>query len=165
MVVVNDKGELMKSEIDKNSSLQVKLETIQLDEKDKTNSDQQEKSALITNKKLSNEYILREGYEREWIERIKILMERQHKKPLEQKLAELMQLVRYHQDIKNAIKAKRIAEQQQSSTESENEFLNRLSDLYGRNRNNACHRKINKRIKCNKCKNRGHLRRNCKENR
>ena len=165
MVVVNDKGELMKSEIDKNSSLQVKLETIQLDEKDKTNSDQQEKSALITNKKLSNEYILREGYEREWIERIKILMERQHKKPLEQKLAELMPLVRYHQDIKNAIKAKRSAIQQQLNIESVNEFLNRLSELYGRNSSDTFHRKINRKIKCNKCKKRGHLRRNCKENR
>ena len=110
-------------------------------------------------------YRLQEGNEREWIERIKVLMERQHKKPLEQKLAKLMPLVRYHQDIKNAIKAKRIAVQQQSSTESVNEFLNRLSDLYGRNRNNAFHRKINKKIKCNKCKKRGHLRRNCKENR
>jgi len=165
VVVVNDERELTKSKIHKNSPLQADLETIQLDEKDKTNSKQQEKSALITNKKLSNEYILQEGYEREWIERIKVLMERQQKKPLEQKLAELMPLVRYHQDIKNAIKAKRMAVQQQSSTESVNEFLNRLSELYGRNRNNAFHRKINKKIKCNKCKKRGHLRRNCKENR
>ena len=109
-----------------------------------------------------NKYRLREGNERDWIERIKVLMERQHKKPLKQKLAELMPSVRYHQDIKNAVKAKRIAVQQQSSTESVNEFLNRLSDLYGRNRNNAFHRKINKKIKCNKCKKRGHLRRNCK---
>jgi len=165
VVVINDKRELTKSKTDKNSSLQVDMETIQLKEKDKANKDQQEKLDLTTNKKLSNEYILQEGYEREWIERIKVLMERQHKKPLEQKLAELMPLVRYHQDIKNAIKAKRIAVQQQSSTESVNEFLNRLSDLNGRNRNNAFHRKINKKIKCNKCKKRGHLRRNCKENR
>jgi len=166
VIVVYDKRELTRSKIDKkNGSLQVDMETTQLDEKDKTNSDQQEKSAMTTYKKLSNEYILQEGNEREWIERINVLMERQHKKPLEQKLAELMPLVRYHQDIKNAIKAKRIAVQQQSSTESVNEFLNRLSDLYGRNMSNAFHGKINKKIKCNKCKKRGHLRRNCKENR
>jgi len=115
----------------------------------------------ICNKK---KYRLREGNEREWIEKIKVLMERQHKKPLEQKLAELMPLVRYHQDIKNAIKAKRIAVQQKLNTESVNEFLSRLSELYGRDRNNTFHRKINKKIKCNKCKKRGHLRKNCKEN-
>jgi len=112
-----------------------------------------------------NEYRLREGNEREWIEKIKVLMERQHKKPLEQKLAELMPLVRYHQDIKNAIKAKRSAIQQQLNIESVNEFLNRLSELYGRNSSDTFHRKINRKIKCNKCKKRGHLRRNCKENR
>ena len=121
-----------------------------------------EKRICNTDGKLPKEYRLRVGNEREWIGRIKELMERQHTKPLEQKLAELMPLVRYHQDIKNAIKAKRIAVQQQSSTESVNEFLNRLSDLYGRNRNSEFHRKINKKIKCNKCKKRGHLRRNCK---
>ena len=111
-----------------------------------------------------NKYRIREGNEREGIERIKELMERQHKKPLEQKLAKLMPLVRYHQDIKNAIKAKRIAVQQKLNTESVNEFLSRLSELYGRDRNNTFHRKINKKIKCNKCKKRGHLRKNCKEN-
>jgi len=112
-----------------------------------------------------NEYRLREGNEREWIEKIRVLMEKQRKKPLEQKLAELMPLVRYHQDIKNAIKAKRMVMQQQSNIESVNEFLNRLSEVYGRNRSDTFHRKINRKIKCNKCKKRGHLRRNCKENR
>jgi len=163
------KRKLMKlgKEVDENGALQVAMSTTQLDKKDKTNSDQQKRSAMITNKhdkKLSNEYILQEGYEREWIEKIKVLMERQHEKPLEQKLAELMPLARYHRDIKNAIKAKRIAVQQRSNTESVNEFLSRLSELYGRDRNNTFHRKINEKIKCNKCKKRGHLRKNCKGN-
>jgi len=59
-----EKRELMKlgKEVDKNGSLNVDMATTQLDEKDKTNSDQQKKLAMITykqNKKLSNEYILR----------------------------------------------------------------------------------------------------------
>ena len=124
--------------------------------------DDSRKKSIAKRNRNKNKYRLRKGNERDWIERIKVLMERQHKKPLEQKLAELMPLARYHQDIKNAIKTKIIAVQQQSSIESVNEFLNRLSELYGSNRNNYFHKKINKKIKCNKCKKRGHLRRNCK---
>jgi len=107
------------------------------------------------------EYRLREGKEREWIERIRKLMEKQHKKSLEQQLTELMPSVRYHQEIKNAIKAKRIAVRQKLNAESMNEFLGRLSELYGQDRNNEFSKKTNKKIKCNKCKKRGHLRKNC----
>ena len=113
------------------------------------------------NKKLLKKYRLRAGNEQEWIKKIKTLMDKQHKKSLEQQLTELMPLVRHHQDMKNAFKAKRFAERQKATEESVNEFLNRLSVLYSQNRVNPFRRKINKRIKCHRCKKRGHLRKNC----
>jgi len=112
-------------------------------------------------KRLLKKYRLREGNEREWIEKIRVLMEKQHETPLEQQLTELMPLVRYHQDIKNAVKTKRIEVRQKLNAESMNEFLKKLSELYGQDRNNTFSRKINKKIKCHKCKKRGHLRKNC----
>ena len=65
------------------------------------------KSVCNGHKKLLTKYRLREGNEREWIERIKVIMEKQKEKPLELQLKELMPLVRDHRDIKNAFKAKR----------------------------------------------------------
>jgi len=112
-------------------------------------------------KKLLKKYQLQEGNEQGWLGEIKILMEKQKKKSLEQQLTELMPLVRYHQEIKNVIKAKRIAVRQKLDTEPISELLNRLSELYGRDINQQVSRKINKRIKCHKCKKRGHLRKNC----
>jgi len=115
------------------------------------------------NKKLLKKNRLREGNEQKWLENIRELMEKQRNKSLEQQLTELMPLVRHHQDIKNAIKAKRIAARRKLNTESVDEFLNRLSELYKRGRNNMFSKKINKRIKCHKCKKRGHIRKNCNE--
>jgi len=111
-----------------------------------------------------NKYRLREGNEREWIEKIKVLMEQQHKKTLEQQLTELMPLVRNHRDITNAIKAKRIAVRRNLDGESVRKFLGRLSKLYGQNRNKTLNKHGNRRIKCHKCKKRGHLRKNCLKN-
>ena len=122
-----------------------------------------EKRICNANKKLLKKYRLRVGNEQEWIEKIKTLMDKQHKKPLEQILTELMPLVRYHQDMKNAFKAKRFEVRRKSTAESINEFLNRLSALYGQNRVNPFRRKINKKIKCHKCKKKGHLRKSCLE--
>jgi len=109
------------------------------------------------NKKLLKKYRLREGNEREWVERIKVLMEKQQTKPLEIQLTELMSLVRDHKDIKNAFKTKRMAVRQNKNKESMNKFLDRLFEIYGQNKN----KKLNKRIRCHKCKQRGHLRKNC----
>jgi len=120
-----------------------------------------EKRICNTDRKLPKKYRLRVGNEREWIEKIRTLMEKQHKKTLEQQLTELMPLVRNHREIKNAIKAKRIAVRQNSNKESVRKFLGRLAELYGQNRNKAFNRKSNRRIKCHKCKKRGHLRKNC----
>jgi len=118
----------------------------------------------ICNKdKLLKKYRLQEGSEREWIGEIKTIMEKQQNKSLEQQLTELMPLVRYHQEIKNVMKAKRIAVRQKLDAKPINELLNRLSKLYGRDINQKVSRKINKRIKCHKCKKRGHLRKNCPE--
>jgi len=158
VVVVNDERELTKSKIDKNSSLQVDMETIQLDEKDKTNSDQQEKSDLTTDKKLSNEYILQEGYEREWIEKVKLLINNSNKKALDESLKEIMPLVRYHKDIRNAFKAKKMAIHYEEHHESIHKFLDRLSQIYGTSKS-----KINKQktIRCYKCHKRGHDRKHC----
>jgi len=158
LVVVNDKRELTKSKTDKNSSLQVDMETIQLDEKDKANSDQQEKSDLTTNKKLSNEYILREGHEREWIERVKISMCRLTQKSFYEQLTELIPLVRNHRDIRNAIKAKRMAIRYETDNETVEEFLTRLGLIYGDTRSK---KHVSKTIKCHHCKRRGHLRKTC----
>ena len=109
-------------------------------------------------KRSLKEYRLREGNEQEWIEKIKGLMARRQK-PLEQQLTDLMPLVRYHRDIKNALKTKRMAIRQKKNEETMHEFLNRLSEIYGQNKKLS--RSINKRIKCHKCKKRGHTRRNC----
>ena len=129
-----DKRELTKSEIDKNGSLQVDVSTTQLDEKDKTNSDQQKRSAMIIykhNKQLSNEYILREGHEREWIERVKIYMRRLTQKSFYEQLTELIPLARNHRDIRNAIKSKRMAIRYETDNETVEEFLTRLGLIYG----------------------------------
>ena len=117
-----------------------------------------------TKDKNKNKYRLREGNEREWIEKIKVLMEKQYKKPLEQQLTELMPLVRNHRDIKNAIKAKRIAVRRNLDGESVRKFLGKLSELYGKNRSKTLNKHGNRRIKCHKCKKRGHLRKNCLKN-
>ena len=90
MFCVNNKRELTKFKNDKNGSLQVDMSKTQLDERDKANRDQQEKLYRTTNKKLSNEYILREGYEREWIERVKISMCRLTQKSFYEQLTELI---------------------------------------------------------------------------
>ena len=120
-----------------------------------------EKRICNTNRKLPKKYRLRVGNEKEWIEKIKTLMEKQNKKPLGQQLTELMPLVRNHRDIKNAIKAKKIAVRRNSNEESMRKFLDRLAELYGQNGNKTLNRKSNRRIKCHKCKKRGHLRKNC----
>jgi len=116
------------------------------------------KSSCNKHKRSLKEYRLREGNEQEWIEKIKGLMERQQK-PLEQQLTDLMSLVRYHRDIKNALKTKRMAIRQKKNEETMNEFLNRLSEIYGQNK--KLRKRINRKIRCNKCKKRGHLRKNC----
>ena len=158
VIVAYDKRELTRSKIDKNGSLQVDMETTQLDEKDKTNSDQQEKSDLTTDNKLSNEYILREGYEREWIERVKMSMCRITQKSFYEQLTELIQLARNHRDIRNAIKAKRMAIRYEIDNETVEEFLTRLGLIYGDIRSN---KRKNKTIKCHHCKRRGHIRKTC----
>ena len=117
------------------------------------------KPSCNKHKRLLKEYRLQEGNEQEWIEKVKGLMEKQQKKPLEQQLTDLMPLVRYHRDVKNALKTKRMAIRQKKNEETMNEFLNRLSEIYGQNKKLS--RSINKRIKCHKCKKRGHTRRNC----
>ena len=151
-------GELMKSESDKNGSLQVDMVITQLDEKDKTNSDQQDTSVMATYKKLSNEHILREGHEREWTERVKILMRRLTQKSFYEQLTELIPLVRNHHDIRNAIKAKRMATKYETNNETVEEFLNRLGLIYG---NIQSKKRKNKTIKCHYCKRRGHIRKTC----
>jgi len=156
-----DKRELTKSEIDKNGSLQVDMVTTQLDEKDKTNSDQQKRSAMITykyDKKLSNEYILREGHEREWIERVKILMRRLTQKSFYEQLTELIPLARNHRDIRNAIKTKKMATRYETDNKTVEEFLTRLGLIYG---NIQSKKHISKTIKCHHCKRRGHIRKTC----
>jgi len=158
VVVVNDKRELTKSKTDKNGSPQVGVETIQWNENDKANSDQQEKSDLTTNKKLSNENILREGHERKWIERVKISMCRLTQKSFHEQLTELIPLVRNHRDIRNAIKAKRMAIRNETDNETVEEFLTRLGLIYGDIRSNKLKSKT---IKCHHCKKRGHIRKTC----
>ena len=156
-----DKRELTKSEIGKNGSLQVDMVIIQLDEKDETNSNQQKKLAMKTykqNKKLSNEYTLREGHEREWIERVKILMRRLTQKSFYEQLTELIPLARNHSDIRNAIKAKRMAIRYETDNETVEEFLARLGLIYG---NIQSKKHKNKTIKCHHCKRRGHIRKTC----
>jgi len=115
------------------------------------------KSVCNGDKKLLKKYRLREGNERKWIERVKVIIEKQPTKPLEQQLAELMPLVRDHRDIKNAFKAKRMTVRRMESKELIKEFLNRLSEMYGREKN----KRLNKKIRCHKCTRRGHLRRSC----
>jgi len=158
VTVVNDKRELTIFEIDKEGSLQVDMLKSRLDEEDKTNSDQHRKSALTNNKKLSNEYILREGYEREWIERVKISMCGLIQKSYYEQLTELIPLARNHLDIRNAIKAKRMAIRYETDQETIEEFLTRLGRIYG---NSQGKRYENKTIKCHHCKKRGHVRKNC----
>ena len=158
VIVVNDKRELTKFKNDKNSSLEVDMSKTQLDEKDKTNSDQQRKSALTTNKKLSNENILREGHEREWIERVKISMCRLTQKSFYEQLTELVPLARNHRDIRNAIKAKRMAIRHGTDNEMVEEFLTRLGLIYG---NTQSKKHKNKTIKCHHFKRRGHIRKTC----
>jgi len=158
VIVVNDKRELTKFKNDKNGSLQVDMSKTQLDEKDKTNSDQQRKSALTTNKKLSNENILREGHEREWIERVKISMCRLTQKSFYEQLTELVPLARNHRDIRNAIKAKRMAIRHGTDNEMVEEFLTRLGLIYG---NTQSKKHKSKTIKCHHCKRRGHIRKTC----
>ena len=158
VIVVNDKRELTKFKNDKNGSLQVDMSKTQLDEKDKTNSDQQRKSALTTNKKLSNENILREGHEREWIERVKISMCRLTQKSFYEQLTELVPLARNHRDIRNAIKAKRMAIRHGTDNEMVEEFLTRLGLIYG---NTQSKKHKNKTIKCHHFKRRGHIRKTC----
>ena len=158
VIVVNDKRELTKFKNDKNGSLQVDMSKTQLDEKDKTNSDQQRKSALTTNKKLSNENILREGHEREWIERVKISMCRLTQKSFYEQLTELVPLARNHRDIRNAIKAKRMTIRHGTDNEMVEEFLTRLGLIYG---NTQSKKHKNKTIKCHHFKRRGHIRKTC----
>jgi len=155
---VNDKREPTKFKNDKNGSLQVDMSKTQLDEKDKANRDQQEKLYRATNKKLSNEYILREGYEREWIERVKISMCRLTQKSFYEQLTELIPLVRNHRDIRNAIKAKRMAIRYETDNETVEEFITRLGLIYGDTRSK---KHVSKTIKCHHCKRRGHLRKTC----
>ena len=168
ITAVYDKRKLMKLEkVDKDGSLQVDMANTQLEEKDKTNSEQQKKSATITykqNKELFNEYILREGHEREWIENVKLLINSSKNKALDEGLTELMPLVRYHSDVSNELKAKRMAMNYETYHESLHVFLDRLSQMYGSNKSEVSKQKINKKIKCNKCKKRGHLRKNCQKN-
>ena len=155
-----DKRELTESgkEINKDGSLQVDMETKQLDEKDKTNNDQQKKSAIITYKQLSNEYILQEGYEREWIEKVKLLINNSNEKTLDESLRELMPLARYHKDIRNALKAKRMAIQHEDHHESIHVFLDKLSQIYGSSKSKVSKQKS---IRCYKCHKRGHDRKHC----
>jgi len=126
-------------------------------ESDDSCKERLEKSICNKHKRLLKEYRLQEGNERAWIEKIRVLLKKQRNKTLEQQLTELMPLVRYHKDIKNAIKAKRMTIRQRKNEEEMDQFLNRLSELYGQNEN----KKLSKRIKCHKCKQRGHLRKNC----
>jgi len=163
VTAVYDKRELMKlgKETDKNGSLQVDMANTQLDEKDKTNSDQQKKSAMITykqNKKLSNEYILQEGYEREWIEKVKLLINSSNEKALDDRVTELMPLARYHRDIRNALKAKRMAIYHEDHHESIYVFLDRLSQMYGSSKSKVSKQKS---IRCYKCHKRRHDRKHC----
>jgi len=163
MFAAYDKRELrqFEKEADKNGSLQVNMAITQLDEKDKTNNDQQKKLAMITykqNKELSNEYILREGYEREWIEKVKLLINNSNGKALDERLTELMPFARYHRDISNALKAKRMAIYYGANHEPVHAFLDRLSQIYGSNKSGVSKQKS---IRCYKCHKRGHDRKHC----
>jgi len=158
VTVVYDKRELTKAGIDKNGSLQADMLTTQLDEKNKNNSDQQKKSVLTTYKKLSNEYILQESHEREWIEIVKISMCRLTQRSSYEQLTELIPLARNHRDIRNAIKAKRMAIRYETDNETVEEFLTRLGLIYG---DTQSKKHKNKTIKCHHCKRRGHIKKTC----
>jgi len=157
-----DKRKLMKlEEVDKDGSLQVDMANTQLDEKDKANSDQQKKSATINykqNKELSNEYILREGHEREWIENVKLLIKSSKDKTLDEGLTDLMPLVRYHSEVSNALKAKRMAMYYEAYYEPVHVFLDRLSQMYWSNKSEVSKQKS---IRCYTCHKRGHNKKQC----
>jgi len=160
--------EIMQDYIDKEVESAVK----QLERNDKGDEQQQENLPTLVNEVLNKSKsdhdqqktlsvtrkpILREGHEREWIERAKVLMTEFDKKTSDEKLKELMPLVRNHQDIKNAIKSKRMRIRQGEKDEPIGAFLNRLLQLYGPNKR-RCN---NKKIRCNKCHKRGHVRKSC----
>jgi len=84
-------------------------------------------------------------------------MRKHSQKPFEKQLAELMPLVRYHNDIKNAIKARKMAMKQRETNETIDTFLNRLSQMYGPSKSKCG----NKKIICYHCDKKGHLSRSC----
>jgi len=89
--------------------------------------------------------ILREGHEQQWIERIKPLITKQ---TLDEQLSELMPLVRYHNDVKNAVKVKRKAMKNEVNHETLDMFLHGLSRMYGPTGNTVSQ---NKSVRCYKC--------------
>jgi len=73
-------------------------------------------------------------------------------------LKELMPLARYHKDIRNALKAKRMAIHYKDHHESIHVFLDRLSQMYGSSKSKVSKQKS---IRCYKCYKRGHDRKHC----
>jgi len=172
--VIQNSERLHKLEVDKTTTHEILTNDNKLDEtcerKEvtnklfknmyKTNSNQQINLSTITckqNKKLLNEYILKEGNEREWIEKVKLLKRKHSQKPFEKQLAELMPLVRYHKDIKNVFKAKKMAMKQRETNETMETLLNRLLQMYGPSKSEY----RNKKIRCYHCNKKGHIRKNC----
>jgi len=81
-----------------------------------------------------------------------LLINSSNEKALDERLIELMPLARYHRDISNALKAKRMTIHYEVHHEPIHVFLDRLSQMYGSSKSEVSKQKS---IRCYKCNKRG----------